>query len=68
VERGEKRLVVHADNAKRHTAKVTREFCDDDDNFLRIARHPPYSLDLAPSDLFLFGYLKAASKDSNSGL
>jgi histone-lysine N-methyltransferase SETMAR len=25
---------------------------------LALALHPPYSLDLAPSDFFLFGYLK----------
>jgi hypothetical protein len=51
-ERGEKRLVVQVYNARPHTAKVTREFCDD--NFLRIAPHPSHSHDLAPSDLFLF--------------
>jgi hypothetical protein len=49
---------VHADNARPHTAKVTRAFCDD--NFLRIASHPPCPLsllDLAPSDFFLFRHL-----------
>jgi hypothetical protein len=70
VERGERRLVVHADNAKPDSAKMTRAFCDD--NFLRIAPHPPYSTDLASSDFscFLFGDLKTRlqSKDSNSGL
>jgi hypothetical protein len=60
---------MHADNARPHTAKVTRAFSDD--NFLRIARyslHSSYSPDLAPSDFFLFGISKIASKDSNSGL
>jgi hypothetical protein len=33
-----------------------------------MAPHPPYSLDLAPFDFFLLGYLKTASEDSNSGL
>jgi hypothetical protein len=31
-----------------------------DDNGLRIAPHPPYSPDLAPSDFFLFGHVKTA--------
>jgi hypothetical protein len=35
---------------------VTKAFCDD--NFLRIAPHPPYSPDLAASGSFLFGDLK----------
>jgi hypothetical protein len=50
---------VHADNARSYTAKVRKAFCDD--NFLRIAPHPPYpsySPDLAPSDFILFGNLK----------
>jgi hypothetical protein len=54
-QRGERRLVVHAYNARPHPAKMTRAFCDD--NFLRIASHPPHpsdSPDLASSDLFLF--------------
>jgi hypothetical protein len=54
-ERDEKRSVMHADNARPHTAKVTKTFCDD--NFLRIAPHPPYSLnssDLAPSYFLTF--------------
>jgi hypothetical protein len=64
-ERSERRLVVHANNARPHTTKVRKAFCDDYDNFLRIALHPsyplyplyplypPYSPDLAPSDFFL---------------
>jgi histone-lysine N-methyltransferase SETMAR len=55
VERGERRLVVHAENARPYTANVTRACCDD--NFLRMAPHSPYSPDLAPSDFFLFGHL-----------
>jgi hypothetical protein len=56
-ERCERRLAVHADNARPHTAKVRRAFYGD--NFLRIAPHPPhppdpaYSPDLAPSDFFI---------------
>jgi hypothetical protein len=51
-----KRLVVHADNTRPHSAKVARMFCDD--NFLRIAPHSPYSPDLASSNSFLFENLK----------
>jgi hypothetical protein len=51
-ERGERRLVVHADNARPHPAKVTRAFCDD--NFLRIASHPRDWPDSAPTGFFLF--------------
>jgi hypothetical protein len=72
VERGKRKLAVHADNARAHTAKVTTTFCDED--FLRIASHPPdpfYSSDVAPSGCFLVSSLavsKTASKDSNSSL
>jgi hypothetical protein len=31
-------------------------FCQE--NRLRLAAHPPYSSDLAPSDFFLFGHIK----------
>jgi hypothetical protein len=70
VERSERRLVVHADNARSHPATVTRAFCDD--NFSRIGLDPSNSPDRAPSDFacFLFGHLKnrLQSNDSNSGL
>jgi hypothetical protein len=69
VERGERRLVLHAENARPHAANVTRAFCGDD--VLRIAPHPPYSPDFAPSGFSLFSCLeisKSASEDKNSGL
>jgi hypothetical protein len=68
-ERGERRLVVYADNARSDTGVATRTVCNN--YFLWIALHSPYSPDLAPSDFFLFSCLeisKAASEDSNSGL
>jgi histone-lysine N-methyltransferase SETMAR len=46
--------MVHADNARAHTAQKCRTFCEE--NGLRLAPHPPYSPDLAPSDFFLFDY------------
>jgi hypothetical protein len=55
-----RKLVVHADNARDHTAQKCRTFCEA--NGLRLAPHPPYSPDLAPSDFFLFGYVKKRLK------
>lgn len=46
-------LILHIDNARPHLVDdyLTR-------NGLTRLPHPPYSPDLAPSDFFLFGYLK----------
>jgi hypothetical protein len=55
-----RKLVVHADNAKVHTAQKCRTFCEE--NGLRLAPHPPSSSDLAPSDFFLLGYVKERFK------
>jgi hypothetical protein len=52
-----RKLVVHADNA---TAQKHRTFCQG--NGLRLAPHPTYSPGLAPSDFFLFGYVKERLK------
>jgi histone-lysine N-methyltransferase SETMAR len=49
-------LVIHADNARSHTARKTFKICWE--NRLEMAPHPPYSPDLAPFDFFLFGYVK----------
>jgi histone-lysine N-methyltransferase SETMAR len=57
---GEK-LVVHADNARAHTAQKCRTFCEE--NGLRLALHPSYSPDLAPSEFVLFGYVKEHLKE-----
>jgi transposase len=51
-----RKLVVHADNARAHTAQKCRTFCEE--NGLRLAPHSPYSHDLAQFDFFLFGYTK----------
>jgi hypothetical protein len=51
-----RQLIVHADNAKPCTAKVSMDFMDA--NRMMRAPHPAYSLDLAPSDFFLFGDVK----------
>jgi histone-lysine N-methyltransferase SETMAR len=52
--------VIHADNARAHSAQKCRTFCEE--NGLRLAHHPPYSPDLAPSDFFLFSYVKERLK------
>jgi hypothetical protein len=42
------------------TAQKRRTFCEA--NGLRLVPHPPYSPNLAPSDFFLFGYVKERLK------
>jgi histone-lysine N-methyltransferase SETMAR len=54
------KLVVHTDNAKTHTTQKRRPFCEE--NELRLVFHPPYLPDLAPSDFFLFDYVKERFK------
>jgi hypothetical protein len=51
-----RKLIVHTDNARPHTAKSSMDFM----NAKRMTRvpHPPDSPDLAPSDFFLFGDVK----------
>jgi histone-lysine N-methyltransferase SETMAR len=55
-----RKLVVHADNARAHTAQKCRTFCKE--NRLRLTPHPPYSPDPTPSDFFLFSYVKERLK------
>jgi transposase len=55
-----RKLLIHDDNARVHTAQKYRTFCEE--NGLRLAPRPPDSSDLAPSDFFLFGYLKERLK------
>ena len=47
--------ILH-DNAKPHVAKIVKKYLQDQN--LAIIDHPPYSSDLAPSDFWLFDYLK----------
>jgi hypothetical protein len=51
-----KKLILHLDNSPIHTAKVAKAKLSQMP--VHFAPHPPYSPDLAPSDFFLFGYLK----------
>jgi histone-lysine N-methyltransferase SETMAR len=47
---------MHADNARPHTTKLSTQYFNE--NRVKSAPHPPYSLDLAPSDFCLFEYVK----------
>jgi histone-lysine N-methyltransferase SETMAR len=51
-----RKLIIHADNARPDVAKLTQQF--QEHNSMKRAPHPAYSPDLAPSDFYLFGYLK----------
>jgi histone-lysine N-methyltransferase SETMAR len=52
----ESKLSLHADNFRPDTAKVLTDYITC--NGMKRALHPPYSSDLAPSDMFLFGYVE----------
>jgi histone-lysine N-methyltransferase SETMAR len=51
-----RKLIVHADNTRPDTAKMTSQFMEQ--NSMPRAPYPAYSPDLAPSDFYLFGYVK----------
>jgi hypothetical protein len=49
------KLIMDADIARPHTAKVTLDFMER--NVIKRAPHPTYSPDLSPSDLYLCGHV-----------
>jgi histone-lysine N-methyltransferase SETMAR len=51
-----RRLIIYANNARPHIARAVSQFCED--NKITKALHPPYSLDLVPSDFCLFWFMK----------
>jgi hypothetical protein len=53
-----KKLVVHIDNASARDARVTQNFFEHDS--LQRLPQPPYSPNISPSDLYLFGKVKNA--------
>ena len=63
--RWSKKIYLHLDNAPVHRSRATTTtaqkigFC--------MLRHPPYSPDIAPSDFFLFGYIKEKLKNCHYG-
>jgi histone-lysine N-methyltransferase SETMAR len=54
--RDERKLIIHADNARPHNAHPSIQFLNQ--NRMKTAPHPPYLPDFAPSDFYLFGYAK----------
>ena len=54
--RGNKKITLHHDNARPHTARATVQAIDD--LGFCLLPHPPYSPDLAPCDFHLFPKLK----------
>jgi transposase len=56
-----RKLVIHADNARRHVSTRIKQYMEDDS--LRTEPYPPYSPDLAPSDFF-FRYVKRSPQRS----
>jgi histone-lysine N-methyltransferase SETMAR len=51
----ERKLLVHAGNARPDTAKLSTQYFKE--NRMKSAPHPPYRPDLAPSDFDFFGYV-----------
>lgn len=54
--RGRHLINLHLDNASVHNSAYTQNELDQ--TIFKRTPHPPYSPDLAPSDFFLFGYIK----------
>jgi hypothetical protein len=52
----ERKLLLHADNVRPHTARLLTQYFNE--NRMKSAPYPPYFPDLAPSDFYLFGYVK----------
>jgi hypothetical protein len=52
----ERKLLMHTDNARPHTAKLPTQYFNE--NRIKSTPHPSCSPDLAPSDFYLFGYVK----------
>jgi hypothetical protein len=50
------KLLVHGDNACTHTVKLSTQYFNE--NRMKSAPHSPCSPDIAPSDFYLFGYVK----------
>jgi hypothetical protein len=53
-----RQLQLHLDNCRVHFSKATEQFIIE--NHIGRAPHPSYSLDLAPSDFWLFGHVNTS--------
>jgi hypothetical protein len=60
----ERKLLVHADNVRPHTAKLSTEYFNE--NQMKSAPHLPYSPDLAPPDFISSGVSRDVSQASRS--
>jgi hypothetical protein len=47
---------MHADTIRSYVARQTTDYLEQ--NGMKRASHPPYSLDLTPADFYLFGHVK----------
>lgn len=56
IENNHRKITLHFDNARPHTARKVNDFMAV--HHMKRAPHPAYSPDLAPSDFYLFGFLK----------
>jgi transposase len=59
-EGGPDKFLLHMDNARPHTAHLTKEFLADSP--FEVLPQPPYSPDVAPSDFYMFGAMKSKLK------
>jgi histone-lysine N-methyltransferase SETMAR len=55
------RLQLHLDNCRVHFSRATEQFITEND--VGHVPHQPYSLDLAPSDFWMFGHVKISLGD-----
>ena len=55
-EEPQRKIIVHYDNARPHTSRKVFEYLESHN--MEKAPQPPFSPDIAPSDFFLFGYVK----------
>jgi transposase len=53
-----RRLQLHLDNCRVHFSKATEQFITE--NHIERVPHPSYSLDLAPSDFWIFDHMKTS--------
>ena len=58
--KGNHKIWLHLDNCKVHNSRYTQVAMEKTD--FKRSPHPPYSPDIAPSDFFLFGYVKEKLK------
>jgi hypothetical protein len=58
----DRKLIVHADNARPHTGRPSVKFFED--NRMKTALHPPYSFDVAPPDFNFLGMFRMSGRST----